>query len=208
MDHYSSRKVAEDYHRTFTEDVKNPDTKKKAIQRYTKFASRVRPGGHILDAGCGTGRFVQYFIKNGFTVTGVDSSSSMIEFAAKNNTEAEFRLMDIRHMDFPSNFFDGIWSVAVLLHLDEFGVQLALQEFRRVLKDDGIMFLATRTNETTLSRIEESTEGGKMTVNYYSRGKMQELLLDSHFEIVEINTAPDDFLRPFDYAYALARPSI
>ena len=207
MEHYNSKKAAEDYQRVFTKDADNPESKRKAIQRYVKFTSKLKQGGHILDAGCGTGRFVPYFVKNGFTVTGVDSSSSMIELASKNNPMAEFKVMDIRHLDFVSNYFDGVWNIATLLHLDESGVKLALQEFKRVLKVNGILYIATRTKDKSISIIEESTEGGKMVVNYYSPDKLRELLANSGFEIIEINVEPDDYSRPFDYAFVLAIPS-
>lgn len=207
MEHYNSRKVAEDYHRTFTNDEVNPESKRKAIQRYGKFTSRLKQGGHILDAGCGTGRFVPYFAKNGFKVTGVDSSISMIEFASKNNLMAEFKVMDICHLKFPSDYFDGIWNVATLLHLEETRVKLAFQQFRRVLKVDGTLYVATRTKEKNIGIIEESTEGGKIVVNYYSPNSLRDLLADSGFETIEINVEPDDYSRPFDYAFVLAKPS-
>ncbi|MHB1709366.1 MAG: class I SAM-dependent methyltransferase [Thermoplasmataceae archaeon] len=207
MDHYNSRKVAEDYHRAFTKDDGNPELKRKAVQRYAKFTSRLKQGGHILDAGCGTGRFVQYFIKNGFAVIGIDSSSAMIEVAAKNNPLAEFKVMDICHLDFPSNYFDGIWNVATLLHLGEADVKLALQESKRVLKDGGTLYIATRTKGTSVSIIEESTEGGEMMVNYYSASKLGELLKTSGFKTIEIEVEPDDYSRPFDYVFVLAKPS-
>ena len=174
--------MAEDYHRAFTKDDNNPELKRKGIQRYAKFTSRLKQGGQILDAGCGTGRFVPYFIKNGFAVTGIDNSSAMIEVAVKNNPLAEFKVMDIRHLNFPLNYFDGIWNVATLLHLGESDVKLALQEYRRVLKGDGTLYIATRTKDTSISIIEESTEGGEMTVSYYSAGKLGRLLKTSGFE--------------------------
>ena len=150
---------------------------------------------------------MQYFIKNGFTVTGIDSSSAMIEVAAKNNPLAEFKVMDIRHLNFPSNYFEGIWNVATLLHLGEADVKLALQEFKRVLKDDGTQYIATRTKDTSVSIIEESTEGGEIMVNYYSASKLGGLLKASGFETIEIKVEPDDYSRPFDYVFVLVKPS-
>ncbi len=207
MDHYNSRKVAEDYHRAFTNENGSPELKRKGVQRYAKFTSRLKQGGHILDAGCGTGRFVQYFINNGFAVTGIDSSSAMIEVAVNNNPLAEFKVMDIRYLEFPSNYFDGIWNVATLLHLGEADVKLALQEFKRVLRCDGTLYIATRTKDTSLSIMEESTEGGEILVNYYSTSKLGDLLKTSGFETIEINVEPDDYSRPFDYPFVLAKPS-
>jgi len=207
VDHYNSRKVAEDYHRAFTNENGSPELKRKGVQRYAKFTSRLKQGGHILDAGCGTGRFVQYFINNGFAVTGIDSSSAMIEVAVNNNPLAEFKVMDIRYLEFPSNYFDGIWNVATLLHLGEADVKLALQEFKRVLRCDGTLYIATRTKDTSLSIMEESTEGGEILVNYYSTSKLGDLLKTSGFETIEINVEPDDYSRPFDYVFFLVKLS-
>ena len=207
MEHYNSTKAAEDYHRVFTKDDDNPELKRKAIQRYVKFTSKLKQGGHVLDAGCGTGIFVPYFVKNGFTVTGVDSSSSMIELASENNPLAEFKVMDIRHLNFPSNYFDGIWNVATLLHMGESDVKLALQESRRVLKDNGTLYIATRTKDTSISIIEESREGGEIMVNYYSVSKLDGLLKASGFETIEIKVEPDDYSRPFDCVFFLVKLS-
>ena len=120
---------------------------------------------------------------------------------------AEFKVMDICHLDFPPNYFDGIWNIATLLHLEEMGVKSALQEARRVLKDDGTLYLATRTKDISISVLEESTEGGKMVINYYSPSKLRDLLMDTGFETIELSVEPDDYSRPFDYVFALAKPS-
>ncbi|EEO25464.1 class I SAM-dependent methyltransferase [Helicobacter winghamensis] len=42
-------------------------------------------GDRILDFGCGTGIFCEYFAKNGYKVVGVDVSFDMIEYAKKNH---------------------------------------------------------------------------------------------------------------------------
>ena len=108
MEHYNSRKAAEEYHRTFTKDIGNLELKIKAIERYRKFISELRSGARILDAGCGTGRFIKYFIKDCFKVTGIDLSISMIEIATQTNPEALFRVIDMCILDFPDHSFDGI----------------------------------------------------------------------------------------------------
>ena len=60
MDHYDSREVAEKYHASFSEGTDNPATMQKAVDRFYKFLRNVPDSGHILDAGCGTGRIVKY----------------------------------------------------------------------------------------------------------------------------------------------------
>lgn len=45
-----------------------------------RFLSHVRPGGTVLDMGCGMGEpIARYVISRGFRVVGVDASPSMIE---------------------------------------------------------------------------------------------------------------------------------
>ncbi|MCL5782433.1 MAG: class I SAM-dependent methyltransferase [Candidatus Thermoplasmatota archaeon] len=207
MDHYNSKRVAENYHKAFMKATDDPEMKRKPLERYNKFTSRVKKGGHILDAGCGTGRFVPYFIKNGYKVTGIDSSISMIEIASKEHPDVEFRVMSLCQLGFASNLFDGIWNVATLLHLDESDVMKTFQESKRVLKKDGCLYIATRTKDQTTTLIEDSTEGGKMKVNYYSLDKLLEMLVNSGLEVLESSVEPDDYSRPFDYVYIYAKPS-
>ncbi len=207
MGHYDSREIAENYHRVFTEQDTARESDRKAIERYRKFISRLRLGGHILDAGCGTGRFVHFFVRDGFKVTGIDISDSMIQIAVGNNLDAVFRTMDLRQMDFQPYSFDGIWNVATMLHFDESEARHILNEFSRVLRSDGTLLIATRTMDKNLKAIEESMEGGKMTVYYYSPQKLLEMLTHSGFETIEVSVEPDDYSRPFNYAFVLAKPT-
>lgn len=55
------------------------------------FSRRLKPNSSILDVGCGTGYPIDFFLsERGFRITGIDSSSKMIEKAASlklKNTE-------------------------------------------------------------------------------------------------------------------------
>ncbi|MEA2070747.1 MAG: class I SAM-dependent methyltransferase, partial [Asgard group archaeon] len=42
---------------------------------------------NLLDLGCGTGQFANYFLKKGFQVVGIDVSPAMLTYARKNNQE-------------------------------------------------------------------------------------------------------------------------
>lgn len=41
----------------------------------------VRPGASVLDAGCGTGRYAIRLANSGYIVTGIDTSSALIDLA-------------------------------------------------------------------------------------------------------------------------------
>ena len=79
------------------------------------------------------------------------------------------------------------------------------KESARVLKKDGVFHVATRTRVEDSIIVEESTEGGKIVVNYHSAAKLRLLLEIAGFQITGISVEPDDFGRPFDYCYIFAR---
>ncbi len=198
-DHYDSKDVAEKYHASFNEGIDNSATIQKAIDRFYKFLRNVRDSGHILDASCSTGRFVKYFTRKGYRVTGIDTSQAMLEITIRENPETDFANMDMRNLRFPANHFDSIWNSGCILHFEETGVAETFKESNRVLRNGGAFFDATRVKDKDTVVKRESREGGEMLVRYYSKEKLILFLNRAGFEILEISTEPDDFGRPFEY---------
>jgi len=52
-------------------------------QEYKKFGQYIKKGGHILDAGCGSGRDINHFLEQGYKVTAFDASEKMSLLAQK-----------------------------------------------------------------------------------------------------------------------------
>lgn len=82
---------------------------------------RISPGLRILDAGCGSGRNLVYFLRAGFEVAGVDQDSAAIaEVTSLARTlapaldPANFRAEPIEAMSFGAERFDLVISSAVL----------------------------------------------------------------------------------------------
>lgn len=73
-----------------------------------RFLSSLPPGGHILDLGCGNGSpIAAYFLSQGFKVTGVDSSPSMISQCRDKFPHETWLVSDMREVNLGMNF-DGI----------------------------------------------------------------------------------------------------
>jgi SAM-dependent methyltransferase len=70
-----------------------------------------------LDIGCGRGIYLKYLEDRGFTVNGIDSSSTAIALCKSilSNT-AHLVLADMFDYDIPKNEFDLIFSIAALYH--------------------------------------------------------------------------------------------
>jgi ubiquinone/menaquinone biosynthesis C-methylase UbiE len=105
------------------------------------FIQRIGQNSHILEVGCGTGRDMAWFESQGVTVTGVDLSISMLQYARKY-VQGNLFSMNMCNLALPSSYFDGAWCCASLLHLPKIHAALALQEIHRALKRDGMLILS------------------------------------------------------------------
>lgn len=109
---------------------------------------RFNPQMRVLDAGCGGGRNLIYFLRDGYDVCGVDQSREAIShvrslaFAlAPHLPEDNFRVEPVERMSFADASFDVVISSAVLhFARDEAHWQKMVSEMWRVLKQGGIFF--------------------------------------------------------------------
>jgi tellurite methyltransferase len=109
---------------------------------------RITSGMRILDAGCGYGRNLVYFLREGFEVYGADADARAIKATrdlvgsiAPALPADNFRLEALDAMSFPDGFADVVISSAVLHFAsddDQFGSML--RGTWRVLKPGGMLF--------------------------------------------------------------------
>ena len=99
-------------------------------------------GEKILDLGCGNGRLLEFLKDKKIDYIGVDFSEKLITAAKKKFPKARFQRADALNLPFPKNFFDKIYSIAVLHHIpsEEFRLQF-LKEAKRILKPEGLLIL-------------------------------------------------------------------
>lgn len=103
----------------------------------------------ILDIGCGTGRHSLELAKRGYTVTGIDLSSSMIkkakELAQKKNLKIDFQIRDARDFNFSESFDLAIMlceGAFPLMESDEMNFSI-LQNAFKSLKPGGKLIQTT-----------------------------------------------------------------
>lgn len=97
----------------------------------------------VLDFGCGVGRVTQNFAKRFKKATGVDISSPMIENARKINkiSNCDFVLNQREDLSrFENASVDVIFSVMVLQHNRPHIARRYIEEFTRIVKQDGIIY--------------------------------------------------------------------
>lgn len=146
----------------------------------------------VLDIGCAGGRDSKKFVDNGFKVIGIDLVDDFLAEARELVPEAEFMKMDVCKLLFPDNYFDGIWATAVLLHLKKHEVPQVIQEFKRILKSQGILFIGVKVGRGEEVVVDKLSDGLGRFFSYYSENEIRKLLKNAGFKIVFIKSFPDD----------------
>lgn len=99
-------------------------------------------GDKVLDLGCGNGRFFEVLKDKNVDYIGIDSSEKLIKIARKRYPQAKFQVADALNLLPPNNYFNKVFSIAVLHHIpsEEFRLKF-LKEAKRALKQDGLLIL-------------------------------------------------------------------
>lgn len=109
---------------------------------------RFTPDRPLLDAGCGDGRNLVYFLRNGFDLYGVDASPGAIarvralaERLAPDLPADRFRVEHVESLSFADGSFGAVICSAVLhFARDEKQWESMVREIWRVLEPGGIFF--------------------------------------------------------------------
>ncbi len=146
-------------------------------------------GDRILDAGCGPGRDLKYFSDLGYRSTGIDLMSEFVHIAMINSPDSTVYFGDMRNMDdvFADDSFDGLWSMASMLHLPREPVDeaaMTMREYSRVLRAGGTMFLSVMKGDGP-DPLPASPKYGDHSKYFYSYGEkeLQELVESAGFYV-------------------------
>lgn len=162
--------------------------------------ARFDQGFKILDAGCGEGRNLIYFVRNGYKVWGIDKNSDaiqMLKYLIKSiNKEYpldRFISGKIDSMPYLNHEFDAIISSAVF-HFAENKSHFfsMLGETVRVLKPGGILFIRMATDVGMEDQIKPMGDGKFIMPD----DSIRYLLTKQQLQEV-VNTFEMEFIEPF-----------
>ncbi|MCK4589688.1 MAG: class I SAM-dependent methyltransferase [Nanoarchaeota archaeon] len=176
-------KTAQDFYE------KTKDMAKFTDEQRNEFLNLIPKNGKILDLACGPGRDAKIISEQGYQVSGVDFSENMIKIAKTIAPKAEFKVMDMTKLDFPDNFFDGVWFNAGILTVEKKFAQEVISKIFKILKPKGILFINAK---------EGTTEGWefykryntKRFYAYYQQDELKNLLENSNFKVLRFYIRP------------------
>lgn len=116
------------------------------VSLYQPFLQHIPESGHILDAGCGSGRDSKAFLEKGYKVDAFDASSEMVNLASQHAG------LSVRQMTFSDindvEHYDGIWCCASLLHVSAEELPDVMSKLARALKTGGTWYVSFKYGET------------------------------------------------------------
>lgn len=166
--------VRQNWHRSFARRLRQ-------IQKY-------RPGGRVLDVGCGPGFFLEAAAHMGYDVWGIDPSAYIVG-VAQERFGARVRQGTIHTVDFEKSSFDVIVAFDAFEHFyDPLGF---LDTTRELLKPRGVLAITTPDPTSMLARVfRRRWVSFKIPehIFYWSRRPMERALED-RFLILEMTGA-------------------
>lgn len=169
--------VAEEYSRFHS--------KESFENRLDTFINILSDNGLVLDVGCGCGRDTKYLLDRGIDTIGIDLSLGMIDQAKKYVPNAKFLQMDMRKLEFEESSFDGILAMASVLHIPKAQMPELLAEFRRVLRDNGLLYITVMigTGEKFVEKSAAVPGMGPRFFAFYNEKELRNILIQTGYEI-------------------------
>jgi predicted TPR repeat methyltransferase len=114
---------------------------------------------HVLELGCGTGRFGAKFSNNGYAVFGIDKSLEMLR-VARSRAFFNFRILcaDMRNF-YVAKKFDFIFSVhdTVNYLLEETDIMKMFSCVREAMSEDGVFMFDVTTEHNIYKNFDRKT---------------------------------------------------
>jgi len=151
--------------------------------------------GKVLDVGCAYGFMLKKF-PNSFEQFGVDISEHAIAEAKKRVPGATLHVAGAEdELPFPENFFDVVICNDVIEHLEK--PKTALENIRRVLKKDEILYLNTPNLNWLRKKVFAYADMKEHHISLLPRKALSDLLSEVGFDIVDHWTYTNSVLSSF-----------
>ena len=107
-------------------------------ERFSKFLKEQSYNGLLVDLGCGYGRDVNVFHKNGIKALGIDISNEKIDKAKSKYPKLDFEIQNIENLKFEDNSISAFFMINVIHYVKK---EEILKEIFKKLKKGGYLFI-------------------------------------------------------------------
>jgi ubiquinone/menaquinone biosynthesis C-methylase UbiE len=110
------------------------------------FLSRLPQSSMLLDAACGTGKYLPFLLEKEHSVVGIDQSQGMLERARAKFPGVPFAKVGLQEIDY-REMFDGAICMDAMENVPPEDWSLVLGNFHRALKPGGYLYFTAETIE-------------------------------------------------------------
>lgn len=149
--------------------------------------SRRSESQFLLDCGCNWGRWTFSSARCGIPSIGVDPSLGAViaarQIRRRLGLPCSFVVADCRYLPFPSGTFSDVFSYSVVQHFSRDNARIAVQDFARVLQENGecLLQMPNLFGIRCLYHLARRgfRDGTDFDVRYYTPGQLRKLFADS-----------------------------
>lgn len=150
------------------------------------------PGDRILEIGCGSGRDAAFMRKQGFTVTATDGSASMVAQACLYHPELAGNVRQLKlpeGLSVVSGRFEGVYAVAVLMHLSRKEIENSISRIYSLLTSNGKFIFSVPVERDDIERDDFDAKGRRFTA--FSQDEWENLCVKYDFHIARTMISTD-----------------
>jgi SAM-dependent methyltransferase len=125
------------YSPTYDDDSPITTTHRRFVE---KVIESCPPGGAILDAPCGTGRYFEMVLAAGRTVVGIDQSAGMLARARAKHPEVVLEKVGLQGLGF-DGVFDAVMCIDAMEYVCPEDWPRVLAELHRAVRGSGLIYV-------------------------------------------------------------------
>ncbi|MDD3374190.1 MAG: class I SAM-dependent methyltransferase [Candidatus Omnitrophica bacterium] len=182
--------------------LKEEQGRREAARIIIKKIEKHKKRGKLLDIGCANGFFLDEARKRGWEVFGVEVSQWALDYAKEKLNLNVFK-GPLKNASLKEGSFDVVVMMDVIEHLQEPRKQL--EQIKKILKKDGILYISTPDISSFASRILRAKWWGinRAHLVYFSKETFQKMLTLCGFKISRYYS----HVRIFSFSYWAKRIS-
>jgi ubiquinone/menaquinone biosynthesis C-methylase UbiE len=136
----------------YNENEYPADTQREWVARLLR---RCPPGGVVLDAPCGTGRYFSMVAAAGQRIAGVDQSAGMLAQARARDTAFSLEQIALQHLSYVREF-DAVMTIDAMENIPPEDWPLVLTNLHRAVRPGGFLYMTVE--EADESDVEQAFE--------------------------------------------------
>jgi len=173
-----------------------------------RFAEDTRNRGLIADLGCGPGHVSKYLSGQGVRAIGVDLSPKMIECATRFAPDVDFKVDDVRSLDFAEASLAGVVAFYLIVHFETHELVPVFREMRRVLAPGGVAFIAFHVGTGVIHKDDLFGAPVNLDFRFHDPQSVRDALATAGLAVFEhIEREPYAEEYPSRRCYLFARPA-